>query len=305
MRIVAVALVCLTLAACAAHQVMRPMRPVQPQPGRAPKRQYALHRDFNRHLDRDLAGVLGGVGLIIWLILSIRAWRAAPIMGALLLVPLLCLGGCATGQSATSEFHQTGVTWTLDENGNVKTIAQTTTAADARGGMTPGSSNKEAHGGAAQAGPLGASGGGADSASWAPTTGLAMFYWAAIVVGLAAVPVYVWVSRTLALGLALAAGAFVAVPVLIEKYPWIFLLPIVLLVLCVLYAIYQIARGNWKLDDLWTKMKTVVAGIEKTKESDPQAGEVATTNIGAAAKAAGISTELKATVDTAIAEVAA
>lgn len=208
------------------------------------------------------------------------------VLAALLM--MMCLTGCASSEQARAGYRREIVRWLPDG-----TVERETISSEAQGGLIVGADGKEATGGSASADAQGASSGGAHATWWQPSANKAVLYWIGAGVILLAIPAFLYVSKVLGLMMFLAGVGLLAMPMLLERYPWLFLVPPLILLAAVIYAVIQIARGKLDLSKIKSAFSTVVSGIEGAEES---AQETVKSVIGETAAANGTSAVTKEVV---------
>lgn len=224
-------------------------------------------------------------------------------MRALLLALLagVVLSGCASwrsiqAQASHASYHNTETVWHPDGR-----IVQTTRQVEAQGSVAPpGAGGKDFATGAATANAEGASGGGATGQGFTPTTSKAVLYWIGGGFVLLGVGVGYLASVVVGILLGVIGIGIMALPTVLETYPWAPLVVGGLFLAAIVVAIVQVWRGKLKMADLAeglentkTALTTVISGVEGT---DAQTQETTKDSIATVGKETGTYDTTKAVV---------
>jgi len=141
----------------------------------------------------------------------------------------------------------------------------------------------------------GAAFGGMDSLEAAARTPVFLF-WAGLAVAAAGAAVLIFIPgmKTTGLIVAAAGGAMVVASIAFESYPW---LALVLAGVVVLAGLAWFIWGTAAGAKLKAAFQAVVAGVEQTKTTDPDAAKAVTANIGTAAAGAGVAAVTRSLVN--------
>jgi|GEM_PF-1447875 len=121
-------------------------------------------------------------------------------------------------------------------------------------------------------------------------------FWAGLAVAAAGAAVLIFIPgmKTTGLIVAAAGGAMVVASIAFESYPW---LALVLAGIAVTGGLAWFIWGTAAGAKLKAAFQAVVAGVEQTKTTDPQAAKAVTTNIGTAAAGAGVAATTRSLVN--------
>ena len=137
--------------------------------------------------------------------------------------------------------------------------------------------------------------GGMDPLEAAAQTPVFLF-WAGLAVAAAGAAVLIFIPgmKTTGLIVAGAGAAMVVASIAFESYPW---LALVLAAVVVLGGLAWFIWGTAAGAKLKAAFRAVVAGVEQTKTTDPQAAKAVTANIGTAAAGAGMAATTRSLVN--------
>jgi len=137
--------------------------------------------------------------------------------------------------------------------------------------------------------------GGMDPLEAAARTPVFLF-WAGLAVAAAGAAVLIFIPgmKTTGLIVAAAGGAMVVASIAFESYPW---LALVLAAAVVLAGLAWFIWGTAVGAKLKAAFQAVVAGVEQTKTTDPEAAKAVTANIGTAAAGAGVAATTRSLVN--------